>query len=182
MSPDTAPEHWETSAVLCVGCVHLPWREENLTHSVLYLIPWLSMSMPCHGDSSTAVPCTPVLYFATLKWSYGGTDRFFLAQQNQKTHPDIFTETQLPLPAEGSLPKKGSQDQTIKGKFSHMCLLVFPICVVDQLWWATMGFAYRKHRIALHYVHMVVIIEKLINWCQCRTETFWSFNYRLEGR
>lgn len=45
------------------------------------------------------------------------------AQQNQRAPPDIFTEAQLPLPAEEHSPKKKKQGQIIRGKLSHISML-----------------------------------------------------------
>jgi len=39
LSPDTAPEHLESLAVSHISCLRLPWREANLTHRVLLLVP-----------------------------------------------------------------------------------------------------------------------------------------------
>lgn len=39
-----------------------------------------------------------------------------------------------------------------------------------------MGLSHIENVALRCYMHMVVITEKLINRCHCRTETFWSFH------
>lgn len=45
-----------------------------------------------------------------------------VVQQNQRTHPDVFSETQVPLAVEEGLPKKKSR------------ITPFQTCVIDHLW------------------------------------------------
>lgn len=54
----------------------------------------------------------------------------------------------------------------------YFCCIIPTCCCVSSHGECTQW----KSRIALLYMHVVVIQEKLINWCQCRTETFWCFN------
>lgn len=122
------------------------------------------MSMPCQDDSATAVTCTLLACFGAITWTYCGRGRFSSSAKSENSSWYLYWNT-APTDSRGRLTQEEGEGQV----FSKSVLL---ISSGKQPW------EFRVLKIvALHcYLHMVVVTEKLINWCKSRTDAFWSFN------